>query len=201
MKKNIRIVLFGPRNVGKTNVGIYLSKKLGINYIDLDNILSEKFGSIEDIVTRHGWEYFRKTEFETLQDILSKCRDKNTILILGGGTISHEFDKYREGNINILNKFQPSEKIMLIPFNDLSRNTKILTERTYKIIRPKDRKPPLTNMPPQKETSYILRNRGKYYRDFASYVLYTEDMREYEVADKIIEIFHLTFGLPDDGSK
>ncbi len=192
MDKNIRIVLFGPRNVGKTNVGVYLSKKLGINYIDLDNILSEKFGSIEDIVARHGWEYFRKIEFETLQDILSRCRDEHTILILGGGTISHEYDKYREENINILNEFQPSEKIMLIPYNDLSKNAEILTERTYKITRPKDRKPPLTSMPPQKETSHILKKREKYYKDFASYILYTEDMREYEIADKIIEIFQLS---------
>jgi shikimate kinase len=192
MGKKIRIVLFGPRNVGKTNVGIYLSRKLGINYIDLDNILTERFGSIEDIVDRHGWEHFRKIEFETLKEILSRSHDESTIIILGGGTISHEFVKYRDGNINILNKFQPTEKIMLIPYNDLTRNATILTERTYKITRPKDRKPPLTSLSPQKETSHILKTREKHYKDFASYILYTEELREYEIADKIIEVFNLS---------
>ncbi len=192
MGKKIRIVLFGPRNVGKTNVGIYLSRKLGINYIDLDNILTERFGSIEDIVDRYGWEHFRKIEFETLKEILSRSHDESTILILGGGTISHEYDKYREGNINILNEFQPTEKIMLIPYDDLSQNARVLTERTYKITRPKDRKPPLTTMSPKKETSHILKTREKYYKDFATYILYTEEMREYEIADKIIEVFHLS---------
>jgi shikimate kinase len=192
MDKKIRIIIFGPRNVGKTNVGIYISKKLGINYIDLDNLLTDRFGSIEDIVDRHGWEYFRKIEFETLKEILSRSHDGNTILILGGGTISHEFDKYREGNINILNEFQPTAKIMLIPYDDLTKNARILTERTYKITRSKDRKPPLTSLSPQKETSHILKTREKYYKDFASYILYTEEMREYEIADKIIEIFDLS---------
>jgi len=194
MKKNIKIILFGPRNVGKTNVGIYLSKKLGINYIDLDDILTERNGSIQDIVTRKGWGYFRKVENETLHEILSEYQDEHSIIVLGGGTISHEFDKYREKNINILNEFQPTEKIMLLPYKDLSRNSEILFQRIHKNSKPEERKPPLTNLPPPKETTYILKIREKYYRDFASYILYTEEMKEDEIADKIIKTFKLNSG-------
>jgi shikimate kinase len=194
MGKSIKIVLFGPRNVGKTNVGLYLSEKLGINYLDLDDILTEKYGSIQDIVTRKGWEYFRKVEYEMLNKVLSEYRDEHSIIVLGGGTISHEYEKYRQKNINILNYFNPTEKIMLLPYKDLSRNSEILFQRIHKNSKPEERKPPLTDLSPQKETAYILKIREKYYRDFASYVLYTEEMTENEVADKIIKIFNLNSG-------
>ncbi len=194
MKKSVKIVLFGPRNVGKTNVGLFLSKKLGINYIDLDDILTEKYGSIQDIVDSKGWEYFRKVEHETLNKILSEDRDENSIIILGGGTVSHEYEKYRQKNINILNDFGPTEKIMLLPYKDLSRNSEILFQRIHRNSKPEERKPPLTDLPPQKETAYILKTRERYYREFASYVLYTEEMKEDEVADKIIKIFNLNSG-------
>jgi shikimate kinase len=194
MKKRVKIVLFGPRNVGKTNVGLFLSKKLGINFIDLDDILTEKYGSIQDIVDRKGWGYFRKVEHETLNRILSEYRDEHSIIVLGGGTVSHEYYKYREKNINILNEFQPTEKIMLLPYNDLSKNSEILFQRTHKNSKPEERKPPLTNLPPQKETTYILKIREKYYTDFASYILYTEEMNENEIADKIIKTFRLNSG-------
>jgi shikimate kinase len=194
MEKSIKIVLFGPRNVGKTNVGLYLSKKLGINYIDLDDILTERYGSIQDIVDSKGWGYFRKVENETLHEILSGCKDEHSIIVLGGGTISNEFDKYREKNINILNDFQPTEKIMLLPYKDLSRNSEILFQRTHKNSKPESRKPPLTNLSPQKETAYILKIRERYYRDFASYIMYTEEMKEDEIADKIIKTFKLNSG-------
>lgn len=194
MEKNIKIVLSGPRNVGKTNVGLFLSKRLGIEYIDLDDILTEKYGSIQDIVSRKGWGYFRKIEYKTLHEILTKCQDKHSIIVLGGGTISHEYDKYRKKNIDILNKFQPSEKIMLLPYKDLSRNSEILLHRTHKNSKPEERKPPLTNLPPQKETTFILKIREKYYKEFASYILYTEEMKEDEIADKIVKIFKLNSG-------
>lgn len=194
MEKKVKIILFGPRNVGKTNVGLFLSNRLGIGHIDLDDILREKHGSIQDIVSGKGWEYFRKIEHKILHDILTKWQDKNSIIVLGGGTISHEYEKYRKKNIDILNKFQPTEKIMLLPYKDLSRNSEILLNRTHINSKPEERKPPLTNLPPQKETSYILKSREKYYRDFASYILYTEEMKEDEIASKIIKIFKLNSG-------
>ncbi|UCH15131.1 MAG: hypothetical protein JSV22_03985 [Bacteroidales bacterium] len=194
MEKKVKIILFGPRNVGKTNVGLFLSERLGIGHIDLDDILTEKHGSIQDIVSGKGWEYFRRIEYKILHNILTKWQDKNSIIVLGGGTISHEYDKYRKKNIDILNKFQPTEKIMLLPYKDLSRNSEILSNRTHINSKPEERKPPLTDLPPQKETTYILKTREKYYTDFASYILYTEEMKENEIADKIIKIFKLNSG-------
>ena len=83
---------------------------------------------------------------------------------------------------------------MLLPYKDLSRNSEILLHRTHKNSKPEERKPPLTNLPPQKETTFILKIREKYYKEFASYILYTEEMKEDEIADKIVKIFKLNSG-------
>ena len=83
---------------------------------------------------------------------------------------------------------------MLLPYKDLSKNSEILFQRIHRNSKPEERKPPLTNLPPQKETAYILKIREKYYRDFASYIMYTEEMKEKEIADKIIKIFKLNSG-------
>jgi shikimate kinase len=186
-----KIILFGPRNVGKTTVGIILSKAIGFKFIDLDQIITSRSGSIKDIVLANGWLTYRKAENTTLREIVDGYKNENIILSLGGGTIAHEFDEYRELNIQLINDFQPTEKILLLPFNDIEKNSLILTNRIKVDENSPKTKPPLTSMSIQEETYFILTAREKYYRNMASFILYTKELNEEEVSSEIISLFNL----------
>ena len=81
----MKIVLLGYMASGKSTIGKILSKRLHLNFIDLDRYISEKEGiSISDLFKTKGEIYFRKVETEYLQEILSS--QNSFILSLGGGT-------------------------------------------------------------------------------------------------------------------
>jgi shikimate kinase len=70
---------------GKTTIGKRLSKKLSLNFIDLDDYIIEKEKmSISDVFKNKGEVYFRLIENKYLKEILSE--NDNFLLSLGGGT-------------------------------------------------------------------------------------------------------------------
>ena len=81
----MRIILLGYMASGKSSFGKKLSKRLAINFIDLDDYIIEKEKmSISTIFKEKGEIYFRKIEHQYLKEILTK--KENFILSLGGGT-------------------------------------------------------------------------------------------------------------------
>ncbi len=71
---------------GKTTLGQILANSIGWDFIDLDKEIETKFKlKIAEIFKLHGEKYFREIESETLIDV---CRLNNTIISLGGGTIT-----------------------------------------------------------------------------------------------------------------
>ncbi len=81
----MKIVLVGYMGSGKSTIGKMLAKKLKFGFIDLDDYIeSSENSSIPAIFEKKGEIYFRKKEFEYLNDIL---KDKDDfILSTGGGT-------------------------------------------------------------------------------------------------------------------
>ena len=80
-KKNL--ALLGMMGVGKTSVGKLLSKKLNLDFFDIDHIIEkENKLKIKEIFDRKGEEYFRKKEEITSLNYLKK---NNCVISLGGG--------------------------------------------------------------------------------------------------------------------
>jgi shikimate kinase len=78
-----RIVLIGAPGAGKTTVGHGLSKVLGLDFIDTDQLIEKREGkSITDIFVVDGEPHFREVELETLKKVLTL---KDVVLSLGGG--------------------------------------------------------------------------------------------------------------------
>ncbi len=80
----MRIYLIGFMGAGKTHVGKLLSKKLGIPFFDLDDLIVNQQGrSINQIFEDEGEEYFRITE----RDVLRSTTKENASMVLscGGG--------------------------------------------------------------------------------------------------------------------
>ena len=81
MKKNL--ALTGMMGVGKTTIGKTLSRRLLMQFSDIDKIIEDKLKmSIKEIFKEKGELYFRKLEETTT---LEESKKKNIIISLGGG--------------------------------------------------------------------------------------------------------------------
>ena len=81
MKKNL--VLLGMMGAGKTRIGKYISKKLKVNFFDIDKLIENKNKmKIPEIFKTKGEIFFRKEEEYVTIKYLDK---KESIISLGGG--------------------------------------------------------------------------------------------------------------------
>lgn len=86
MSKDIKkpIVLIGLMGAGKTTVGTALSKELGLNFFDADNVLEKEAGrTIPQIFEAEGEPYFRDLERKTIRDLVR--RPQRVVISVGGG--------------------------------------------------------------------------------------------------------------------
>lgn len=84
MRKNI--VLIGMSGAGKTTVGIAMSYKLQMAFVDMDDYIEKKSGmSVSYIFEKYGEAYFRELEKETAEHLSEKYT--NTIISTGGGAV------------------------------------------------------------------------------------------------------------------
>jgi shikimate kinase len=82
------IVLTGMMGSGKSTIGELLSKKLNLDFIDLDDsIIQKEQISISKIFQTKGENYFREIEKNTLQE---KFSANNQVISLGGGTFENQ---------------------------------------------------------------------------------------------------------------
>lgn len=85
----MNIVLTGFMGTGKTAVGKLLAKKLGMSFLDTDEIIEKDVGmSVSEIFSKHGEPYFRKAEREAVR--LVSLLDNYVIATGGGVPISSE---------------------------------------------------------------------------------------------------------------
>jgi shikimate kinase len=83
------IYLAGFMGSGKSTIGPELARRLGYEFVDIDDLIEEAEGiSIRDIFERHGELHFRGTEKRVLNE-LSRS-DRKIVVGLGGGTLTHE---------------------------------------------------------------------------------------------------------------
>ena len=81
----MKIIVLGYMASGKSTIGKEISKKLDMNFIDLDVYISEQEKkSIPEIFKIKGEIYFRKIENLYLKELLNNEGD--FVLSLGGGT-------------------------------------------------------------------------------------------------------------------
>ena len=85
------VTLTGFMGCGKSSVGKALAERLGWEFIDLDAYIVHKKGmSIPEIFSEEGEEAFRAVEAECVRDVIvmHQITGRNTILALGGGTLT-----------------------------------------------------------------------------------------------------------------
>ena len=83
MKSKENLVFLGMMGSGKSSIGSIVSKKLNIDFIDVDQEIEKKVGmTISQIFENEGEEHFRKIEEINTLKLLNKSK---IVISLGGG--------------------------------------------------------------------------------------------------------------------
>lgn len=162
------LVLIGYRGTGKTTVSRILSKRLGLNIINLDEEFVKEKGAILLFVEKYGWEAFRDAESELIKKF-SKL--DNLMIDTGGGAI------LREENVRNLRK-NGVTVLLKADINTIKNRIKDNKDR-----------PPLTSSKSSiDEIETVLKQREEKYNEAADYTIKTDNIQPEEVADEILKI-------------
>lgn len=162
---NGNIVLIGFMGSGKSSVGHYLAKILGMQYINTDDIIEQREGmKISEIFKKNGEKYFRKKEKEVIANVSNL---KACVIATGGGIVLNW------ENVEALKK---GGKIFFL---------KASPEVIYERIKDDKTRPLLNVDDPPSAIKRILKARMPLYRSAADYTIDTTRLSIDEVAEKI----------------
>ena len=160
------IILVGPPGSGKSTVGKYLAKELGISLIDTDRIIEEREGrSISEIFLTDGEEGFRAIEKKV---VLESLDVDDSIVALGGGSV---LDSDVQARLT-----QCPEVIFL----DVS-----ISNAAPRVGFNKER--PLLMGNPRQQWLQLMERRRSIYESLATRTVSTDNRKAHEVAHQIAQ--------------
>ncbi len=71
---------------GKSTIGRHLAREIGVAFVDTDELIAARYGTIEALFAQRGEAAFRALEFEAVQAALARPPG---IVALGGGAVTH----------------------------------------------------------------------------------------------------------------
>ncbi|HEY6635567.1 MAG TPA: shikimate kinase [Acidimicrobiia bacterium] len=90
------LVLTGFMGTGKTTVGIKLAEKLGMEFVDTDELIEARHGPISKIVAERGEGEFRAME----QEVARELGEKSGLVIATGGRMILDPENFKALNKN-----------------------------------------------------------------------------------------------------
>jgi len=166
LKKNL--VLIGMMGVGKSTIGKLLSRKLNIQFEDIDKIIERKLSlSIKQIFETKGEKFFREIEEKVSIELLQK---KRIIIALGGGAFLN----------NLIRK--NLKKFSISIWLDL--NSKYIFQR----IKKNKRRPLLNQAKSEKDVEEIYKKRKAIY-SLADFRINCNLKAKYAIVKEITKIY------------
>lgn len=152
---NKSIIIIGMRAAGKTTMANIIGDSTGFKYLDLDQEFEESVGQeIRPFIQEHGWEEFRKVEFEVSKKSL-ETYSEGYVIATGGGIV--ESPKARD----LLKKYIADGGIVL----HLHRNIK----ETIYFLSEKDTSRPAY----AEEIQAVWERREKWYQECSNYFFFS----------------------------
>ena len=152
---------------GKSSIGLIVSKKLNIEFIDVDQEIEKKLNmKISKVFESKGEKYFREIEEEMTLKIL---KNKKTVISLGGG-----------GFLN--NKIEKEILDKHISFW-LNWDSKTLVNRIKK-----SKKRPVAFKSSKNELLQLIKGRNLIYSN-ALYKINCENLSKNEIVNNILKIY------------
>ena len=167
MKSSKNIVFLGMMGSGKSSIGFLVSKKLKLDFYDIDNYIENKLNmKISNIFKNKGEKFFREYEEKITLDILKK---KGIVIALGGGAFI---------NKNIRKEVLKNHQSFW-----LKLNSEILIKRIKTSV-----KRPLAYNTPVADLKDMIKDRTKYYEK-ALFKINCDELTKKEITDKILNIY------------
>ena len=167
MKSKKNIVFLGMMGSGKSSIGFLVSKRLQLDFIDIDDYIERNLGmKISEIFKSKGESFFRQIEEKIALKILKR---NNIVISLGGGSF--------------LNKNIRKEVLI----NHLSFWLKLDAEILIKRISNNKKRPLVMNLS-KNELSDLIKKRSNIYSK-ALYSVNCNNLTKIEVINKIINIY------------
>ena len=167
MKSKKNLVFLGMMGSGKSCIGLIISIKLNIEFIDVDQEIEKKLNmKISKIFENKGEKYFREIEEEMTLKIL---KNKKTVISLGGG-----------GFLN--NKIEKEILDKHISFW-LNWDSKTLINRIKK-----SKKRPVAFKSSKNELLQLIKRRNLIYSN-AIYKIDCENLSKNEIVNNILKIY------------
>lgn len=109
-ENNKSLALIGLRGAGKTTLGKKVAARLRWKFVELDDLVEKAAGlTLQNIFEVHGEEYYRKLEYQALQNLISK--EKTVVIAVGGGVVTREetYNVLRQHCLTIWLKAKPQD--------------------------------------------------------------------------------------------
>jgi shikimate kinase len=171
----MKIILLGYMASGKSTIGKEISKKLDMNFIDLDTYISEQEKrSIPEIFKSKGEIYFRRIESIYLKELLNNEGD--FVLSLGGGTPCYS---------NNMELIQYSKATSIY----IKASIPTLTAR---LLEEKNTRPLVADLENEKITEFVAKHlfERKFFYEEASVILNTENKSMQEIVLEIKSVLN-----------
>ena len=167
MKSKENIVFLGMMGSGKSSIGSLVSKKLKLDFFDIDKLIENKFDmKISQIFNLKGEKFFRVVE----KNLTLKILKKNKIVVaLGGGAFI---------NKDIRNEILKSHLSFWLKWN-----SKTLIERLRN-----NSKRPIVSKSTNDELMELIKKRSNFYSK-AMYKINCNNLKKNEIVNKILDIY------------
>ncbi len=167
MKSKENIVFLGMMGSGKSSIGTLVSKKLKLDFFDVDRLIENKLDmKISQIFNLKGEKFFREVE----KNLTLKILKKNKIVVaLGGGAFI---------NKDIRNEILKSHLSFWLKWN-----SKTLIERLRN-----NAKRPIVSKSTNDELMEIIKKRSNFYSK-AMYKINCNNLTKNEIVNKILDIY------------
>ena len=167
MKSKENLVFLGMMGSGKSSIGSLISKKLKLDFIDVDKEIEKELDlSISKIFETKGEDYFRKFEEKIT---LKKLKFSSTIISLGGGAFA---------NKNIRKEVLKNHISFWLNWNE-----KTLLNR----IKNSKKRPLAINLT-ENQLIDLIKKRSNIYSK-ASYEIKCDNLSKNEIIKKILNIY------------
>jgi shikimate kinase len=163
------VTLVGYRASGKSSVAPKLARKLGWSWIDSDSEIERRTGcTIRDIFDHEGEAGFRARESEVLSDLLQQS---HIVIASGGGAVLSAENRRKMQDAGPVVWLNPSHGILVSRLSDRGAGL---------------RRPSLTGKPIAEEVAEVMAVREPLYRECATLIVQTDNLRPDQVAKHIL---------------
>lgn len=180
------ILLMGLRASGKSTLGQALAARLGLLFVDLDEVTAAMLGCVDvpEVWAMHGPAAFRSAEVGALRQLLAGAGPGGTlagvprVIALGGGTPT------APGAAELLREEARAGRIALVYLRASPETLRArLTDTDL------DERPSLTGQGVLDEVDEIFRQRDPLYSELATARLETDGMTPAQAEDALARIF------------